>query len=158
MALKREAVERVVRLLKQSNAAELEVADADLTVRVRRLVVPNVPAPAPQADEAATDNGGAEAPAPSEVAPAEPVRAYIEAHLVGLFHRGRGPDSEPLVQVGDKVKVGSLVGTIEALRKLTEVRSRVAGEIVEVLVEEGQPVQYGQKLFAVNVTGETDQA
>jgi len=155
MALDRDAVRRAVDLLKQSNAAELEISEGELTVRVRRLPAAPVvvaPAPAEGAEPFAEDlEVAVEAPQAQPEAEA-PARGYIEARIVGLFHRGRGPDAEPLVKVGDSIKVGQLVATIEALRKLTEVRSPLTGQIAEVLVEDGQPVQYGQKLFALNLT------
>lgn len=157
MALDRDAVQRAVALLKQSSAAELEISEGGLTVRVRRLPAGAVAAAPPAAEGAESSAEGlevaVEAPEVPSDAPA-PARSYIEARMVGLFHRGRGPDSEPLVKPGDIVREGWPVATIEALRKLTEVRSPLDGEIAEVLVEDGQPVQYGQKLFAVNVTPE----
>lgn len=157
MPLDRDAVRRAIDLLKQSSAAELEIAEADRSVRVMRSVAaPAADAPpAPEAEEEAVPV--VEAVEEGVAEPGEPPEhRFIEARMVGLFHRGRGPEGEPLVKVGDRVTQGQPVATIEALRKLTEVRSPVDGEVDEVLVEDGQPVQYGQKLFAVNVAAEQD--
>ena len=158
MALDRNAVRRVIDLLKQSRAAELEIGDGQGSVRVAR----STGLPAPAAPVAAAE-APAEPAAPGELTagrtapePEEVSVSYIVGKMVGLFHRGSRPDGEPLVQVGDRVSKGQVVATIEALRKLTEVTSPVAGEIAEVLVEDGEPVEYGQKLFAVKGPEEPD--
>jgi biotin carboxyl carrier protein len=78
----------------------------------------------------------------------------IKAHLVGIFYRGLGPEAEPLIDVGDGVEEGDTVGMIESMRNLMEVRSAVRGRVETVLVAEGQPVEYGQELFEVDVTAE----
>jgi len=155
MSLDRDAVRRVIDLLKQSGAAELELAEDGRSVRVmRRDGEPILPAAPVQPAEARPEQPG---PPPAAEPPAEspePEQTFILARMVGLFHRGQRPDAEPLVEVGDSVKQGQVVATIEALRKLTEVRSSVDGTIAELLVEDGEPVQYGQKLFAVEVPRE----
>ena len=155
MPLDREAVQRVVDLLKDSTAQELEVDDGEVSVRVRRagmVVAPAVMA-APEADAALAQPAFeveplADRDAPEDGSDDAPV-SYIVARMVGLFHWGAGPDAEPLVVVGAQVSKDQVVATIEALRKLTEVTSPFDGEIVETLVDDGEPVQYGQKLFAV---------
>ena len=155
MPLDREAVQRVVDLLKDSTAQELEVYDGEVSVRVRRAgmaaapvviaapaadAAPEQPAlePKPLTDGDATGDQSDDAPV-----------SYILARKVGLFHWGAGPDAEPLVTVGTQVSEDQVVATIEALRKLTEVTSPFDGEIIETLVDDGESVQYGQKLFAV---------
>lgn len=155
MSLDREAVQRVVDLLKDSTAQELEVDDGEVSVRVRRTVAAAAPVAiaAPETDAAlaqptlapeALAGGDADAD-PLDDAPV----SYIMAKKVGLFHWGAGPDAEPLVTVGTQVSADQVVATVEALRKLTEVTSPFDGEIVETLVDDGESVQYGQKLFAV---------
>lgn len=149
MPLDRDAVRRVLDLLAESSAGEIEVSDGEMSVRVQRP--PVMAAPAAAAAE----------PMPAESVAAGPVEAVVEKHedegpveyvtagLVGLFHHGRSHDSAPLVSVGDNVTRGQVIGTIEALRKLTDVVATCTGVIAEVLVDDGEAVQYGDRLFAI---------
>jgi biotin carboxyl carrier protein len=149
MPLDRDAVRRVIDLLAQSSVGEIEIEDGDVSVRAQRR--PITTASVPVAAEPVLEEG---ATAPTETvversAAAEGPVEYVTAGLVGLFHHGRAPDSAPLVSVGDQVTRGQVIGTIEALRKLTDVVATCTGVIVEVLVDDGEPVQYGDRLFAI---------
>lgn len=149
MPLDRDAVKRVIDLLAGSSAGELEVGDGETSVRVQRP--PILAAPASAAEAAPVE--GAEGVPEETAAGAPPVPEgpveYVTAGLVGLFHHGRSHDSTPLVSVGDQVTRGQVIGTIEALRKLTDVVATCTGVIAEVLVDDGEPVQYGDRLFAI---------
>ena len=90
----------------------------------------------------------AETPAPKEKE--TPAEHKIVAPLVGTFHVWAKPRGGALVAVGDRVKAGQLVGTIQSLNVLNEVESAVAGRVVEVHVQEGQPVEYGQVLMTID--------
>ncbi len=74
----------------------------------------------------------------------------VRANLVGLFYRGSEAGAEPLVEVGDRIAEGQVVGTIDALRRLTEVLSPATGEVAEILAEDGHPVQYGEVLMRLH--------
>jgi acetyl-CoA carboxylase biotin carboxyl carrier protein len=74
---------------------------------------------------------------------------YIKSPIVGTFYKGSSPDSEPFVSVGDFVEKGTVVCIIEAMKLMNEIESDLAGEIVSMLVENGQPVEYGERLFAI---------
>jgi len=76
---------------------------------------------------------------------------YVKSPMVGTFYRASSPDTDPFVNVGDFVEKGSVVCIIEAMKLMNEIESEVAGEIVSVSVENGQPVEYGEQLFAVRV-------
>ena len=69
--------------------------------------------------------------------------------MVGTFYRAAAPDAPPFVNEGDVIKEGQALGIIEAMKLMNEIEARVAGRIVKVLVENGQPVEYGQPLFLV---------
>jgi acetyl-CoA carboxylase biotin carboxyl carrier protein len=71
----------------------------------------------------------------------------IEAPMVGTFYRAPSPDAQPFVRDGDRVKKGQVVCIIEAMKLMNEIESKVAGRVVKVLVENTQPVEYGQPLF-----------
>ena len=73
----------------------------------------------------------------------------ITAPLVGTFYISPSPDSEPYVKIGDKIKFGMVVCIIEAMKTMNEIESETEGEIIEILAENGSPVEYGQPLFRV---------
>jgi acetyl-CoA carboxylase biotin carboxyl carrier protein len=74
---------------------------------------------------------------------------YIKSPIVGTFYKAPSPNSEPFVSVGDFVEKGTVVCVIEAMKLMNEIEAEMAGEVISVLVENGQPVEYGEKLFAV---------
>ena len=74
---------------------------------------------------------------------------YIKSPIVGTFYKSPTPNAEPFVSIGDFVEKGSVVCIIEAMKLMNEIESDLAGEIVSVLVENGQPVEYGERLFAI---------
>jgi len=99
--------------------------------------VPPMPVPAPiQASTAA-------APAPAE----EPGISFVKSPMVGTFYRAPSPESKPFVDVGSKIEDNSLVCIIEAMKIMNEIQAETKGTVVEMLVENGQPVEYGQRLF-----------
>ncbi|WP_376793653.1 acetyl-CoA carboxylase biotin carboxyl carrier protein [Thermogemmatispora sp.] len=146
-----EQIKRLVQLLDNSDVSELELraptAGLRLALRKARLSGADGLAAAEMLDEeeAATE----ELPA----TPAE-TRHTIVSPWVGIFHAWARPKDRPLVQVGDQVKVGQLVATVEALNVINEVESSVAGRVAEILVEEGQPVEYGQPLMVIDSAGQ----
>lgn len=91
-----------------------------------------------------------------ESAPQRETAAEQELHIVcspivGTFYRAPSPDAPPYVSVGDKVHEGTILCIIEAMKLMNEIRSEVAGEVLEVFVANGQPVEYGQQLFAIRL-------
>lgn len=140
----RERILSLLELLKESRMAELAVREGDCYVRLRRGHAVAPAAGTTPARAVATSPGlGTELGA---AAPTEPT-VVVTARLVGFFHQGQGPDSEPLVQVGDYVEKGQTIGTIESLRQITAVTAPVAGTVVEVVATEHQAVQFGDALI-----------
>jgi acetyl-CoA carboxylase biotin carboxyl carrier protein len=74
---------------------------------------------------------------------------YVKSPIVGTFYKSPSPTTDPFVSIGDFVEKGSVICIIEAMKLMNEIESDVAGEIVSVLVDNGQPVEYGEKLFAI---------
>lgn len=91
------------------------------------------------------------APAVPETPAEEPGIHYVTSPIVGTFYRAPNPTSAPYVQPGDFVKPGQTLCIVEAMKLMNEIESDIAGEVVKVLVENGQPVEYGERLFAVRV-------
>jgi acetyl-CoA carboxylase biotin carboxyl carrier protein len=118
-----------------------------------------VPAPAPQPVAVAAK----EAPAPVKVETAKPVQEErlktvnendpsvkkIVSPMVGTFYKSPSPDADPFVKIGDKVQPSSIVCILEAMKLFNEIEAEVSGEIVDILVEDGQLLEYGQPLFLV---------
>ena len=99
---------------------------------------PAAPAPAPAAPLAAAPGG----PAAEEAGV-----TYVKSPMVGTFYRAASPESKPFTDVGSKIEENSLVCIIEAMKIMNEIQAETKGTVVEVLVENGQPVEYGQRLF-----------
>lgn len=142
----------LVHLLDQSDVTELELKQPGEGTRLvlRKITEPSLPG-------ASATEMTAIAPAQDDeqlsAAALEETRSFVSAHLVGIFHPWARPKGGTLVAVGDHVKVGQLVATVESLNIINEVESPVAGKVVEILVQEGQPVEYGQHLLAVELVG-----
>jgi acetyl-CoA carboxylase biotin carboxyl carrier protein len=88
--------------------------------------------------------------APAATAPAPPAQYHeIKSPIVGTFYRSPAPDAAPFVQVGTTVESGTVLCIVEAMKLMNEIESDVAGKIVKIMVENGQPVEYDQTLFLV---------
>ena len=135
----------VVELAVQHDLAELEVEEAGLRVRVVRRRAGS-PDGAGEAAGAATTLR-TEMPGRSEPAPAGLVP--FEAPMVGTFYRAPAPDADPFVREGDVVDEGQVLCIIEAMKLMNEIEAKVAGRVAKILVDNGQPVEYGQSLFLI---------
>jgi acetyl-CoA carboxylase biotin carboxyl carrier protein len=76
---------------------------------------------------------------------------YVKSPIVGTFYKAPSPNSEAFVSIGDFIEKGAVVCIIEAMKLMNEIESDVAGEIVSILVENGQPVEYGERLYAIRL-------
>ncbi|MCI0545959.1 MAG: acetyl-CoA carboxylase biotin carboxyl carrier protein [Candidatus Rokubacteria bacterium] len=152
-------IRKLVRLMEVAELSELEVDDtkAGLRVHLRRgrgeaqgsPVVHVVPASTGHvAPQAAPSAAAGAAPAPAGGGP-PPGTVPFESPMVGTFYRATSPDAEPFVRPGSSIDEDSVVCIIEAMKVMNEVKAEMRGEIVEVLVENGEPVEFGQPLFLV---------
>ena len=136
-------VSELVELAVKHDLAELEVEQGGARIRVVRERAGGVVA-VPRA-EGAPAAGAALASEPAVAA--HLVR--VDAPMVGTFYRAPGPDASPFVQEGDTVKEGQVLCIIEAMKLMNEIESKASGRIVKILVENAQPVEFGQGLFLV---------
>ena len=148
-----EQLQRLVRALDNSDISELELQrESDgVYLALRKAKAGEIHVLPEGALVAAASNGlampsVADAPAPKE----KETRHKIVAPLVGTFHVWAKPRGGTLVAVGDRVKAGQLVGTIQSLNVLNEVETSVEGRVIEVHVQDGQPVEYGQVLMTID--------
>ena len=158
-------IERILELVRQHDLAEFELEKEGLKLRVRKAGAPpvfhtgpvspmpmvGIPAPVPQA-----------VPAPASAAPAPagggPVSAaldetvelaVVKSPIVGTFYRASEPGAKPCAEVGQTVKKGEVLCIIEAMKLMNEINAEIDGEVIKVYVENGQAVQYGERLFAI---------
>ena len=156
-------IQKLIRMMKHDGVGELELEDQKSGVRVRLKRGSDAPPPAaplvqlmhgavPQhlaAPDATAPAGQPAARALEAAPPAAPVGTPIVSPMVGTFYRAPSPDAEPFVSVGTKIEVDSRLCIIEAMKVMNEIKAEVAGEILEILVENGEPVEFGQPLFLV---------
>jgi acetyl-CoA carboxylase biotin carboxyl carrier protein len=155
-------LKELLELVRQHELSEFEIEHDGLRLKVRKdgsgALIPQVqiaaaaPAALPQAG-AATPAAVVAAPAPAS-APAEPAEneielAVVKSPIVGTFYRSPEPGAASFVEVGASVKKGQVLCIIEAMKLMNEIDSEYDGEIVNIYVENGQPVQYGERLFAI---------
>ncbi|RQH01087.1 acetyl-CoA carboxylase biotin carboxyl carrier protein [Paraburkholderia dinghuensis] len=145
----------LIDLVSESGISELEVTEGEGKVRIVKNAPPVYIQPqaaqfaAPMAAPLAAPAHAAEGAASVAAAPVVPQGHVVTSPMVGTFYRAPSPGADPFVQVGDTVKEGQTLCIIEAMKLLNEIESDVAGVVKEVLVENGQAVEYGQPLFVV---------
>jgi acetyl-CoA carboxylase biotin carboxyl carrier protein len=161
-------LKELIEFLIEKDIAEFELERGDVKVKIKRAAdvshgplpdsrfiavhpVPVAAAPAATASSATVDlsanaaTPGAAAPAP----PAEEVLHIVKSPIVGTFYESPSPGSPPFVKAGDTLTVGQVLCIVEAMKLMNEIECDVAGELVKKLVANGQPIEYGQELFAV---------
>ncbi|HEY2338254.1 MAG TPA: acetyl-CoA carboxylase biotin carboxyl carrier protein [Burkholderiales bacterium] len=145
-------LKKLIDLVQESGIAELEITEGEEKVKIVKgggiSVVPVAASAAAVATEAPRPaTPAAAAPAPSAVAPAGPEGHVVKAPMVGTFYRSASPDAKAFVEVGQSVKEGQTICIIEAMKLMNEIEADAGGVVKAILVENGQPVEYGQPLF-----------
>ena len=144
----------LIDLVSDSNITELEITEDDGKVRIVKAGATVMAAPAPMQQAMAAPAAmplvapTAAAPVP-EAAPAAPTGHVIKSPMVGTFYVSSTPGGKPLVEVGSVVKEGEAVCIIEAMKIMNEIETDKAGTITQVMVQNGQAVEYGQPLFVI---------
>jgi acetyl-CoA carboxylase biotin carboxyl carrier protein len=148
-----EELKEILQILEDQAITDFELEQQGTKIRVRRAsrVTPASRPPVPRAVSVAPEAPSA-APLPA-AGPAPPPEesglTVVKSPIVGTFYRAPDPNSPPFVSVGDTVRVGQVLCIIEAMKLMNEIEAEVAGEIVKVHHDSGQPVQYGEPLFTV---------
>ena len=147
-------IKQILALVKEHELAEFELAHQDFKIRIRKdsaVVVSALPAPvaAPVSVAAAPAVPAAAAAAPPPAAVEGDELAVVTSPIVGTFYASPEPGAKSFAQVGDVVRKGQVLCIIEAMKLMNEIESEYDGEIVKVFVENGKPVQYGERLFAI---------
>lgn len=142
-------LKKLIDLVQESGIAELEITEGEEKVRINRVASAGQPTMTAMPHSAPQP---APAPAPAvaaAAAPTEPDGHVVKSPMVGTFYRSPSPGSKVFVEVGQNVSAGDTVCIIEAMKLLNEIEADVGGTIKAILVENGQPVEYGQPLFIV---------
>ena len=145
----------LLRLMEGNDVEELEVEEAGRRVRIRRRPLPGRIAPSAvgPASPAASSGVVHTSPSFSPVAAAEAAGLIpVQSPMVGTFYRAPAPGAEPYVKEGDLLQKGTVICIIEAMKLMNEIEAEVAGRVARILVENGQPVEFGQTLFFVEPT------
>lgn len=136
-----ELVEALAKILTRAGLTEIEVAHGDLRIKVARQM------------SAATPPAAAPAPAPAAAAPQKSAAAEapgaVKSPMVGTAYLRASPESPPFVEIGSIVKAGDKILLVEAMKTFNEIVAPRSGVVTGVLVEDGQPVEYGQPLFVI---------
>ncbi len=158
-------IRELIEFLKAQDIAEFELERGDVKVRIKRggeaaphlpearyIAMHPAPPPAPNGSgpaAAASSAPGIAAVTPPAEAPAAEELHTVRSPIVGTFYEAPSPGAPPFVKPGDTVLVGQVLCIVEAMKLMNEIESDVAGEIVKRLVSNGQPIEYGQPLFAI---------
>jgi acetyl-CoA carboxylase biotin carboxyl carrier protein len=140
--LKLEILKEIIQIMKDEDISEVCIQQNDLKIKVKRL---------PDQMSLATQGAAMMAPQ-QEVARSEDISdglVIIPAPMVGTFYRAPSPDAKPYINVGDEIEAGEVICVIEAMKLMNEITADVNGEVVGIMVEDGQPVEYDQPMFQV---------
>jgi len=146
-------LKKLIDLVQESGIAELEITEGEQKVKIVKangLAPATSAAPihaAPQAAPAAEPTRSPSGAAPPAEPESAPEGQLVKAPMVGTFYRSPSPDAKAFVEVGQAVKKGDTICIVEAMKLMNEIETDVAGVVKAILVENGQPVEYGQPLF-----------
>ena len=153
-----EEIRELIQCVVDSGVAELEVQRGEDRVKIRRgpteqeVLIHTAAAPAPVVVQAAPAAAPAPAPAPAAPPPisaSEDELVPIKSPIVGTFYSSASPDTPLFVNVGDSIKPGMVLCIVESMKLMNEIEAEVSGTIIKCLVENGNPVEYGQAMFLI---------
>ncbi len=156
-------IKKLIELLEESNLSELEIKEGEETVRLARMprnFQPGASAPAPvthvhfeqgghgQSGASASPSGKGGTPQ-AEGKSTLPEGHVLRAPMVGTFYAAQSPAAPPLAKVGQPVKIGDVLGVVEAMKMFNQIEADAAGTLTAILVENGQPIEFDQPLFVI---------
>jgi acetyl-CoA carboxylase biotin carboxyl carrier protein len=142
-------LKKLIDLVQASGIAELEITEGEEKVRIARGGAVSVTPLAAGAPPIAAAPANAAAPAAPAAAEAAPEGHVVKSPMVGTFYRASSPEAKPFVDVGTTIKAGETICVLEAMKLMNEIEADASGTIKAILVENGQPVEYGQALFII---------
>jgi acetyl-CoA carboxylase biotin carboxyl carrier protein len=146
-------VKKLIELLEESGISEIEITEGEDAVRISRHPPPRHSQPAPQVvtHVASPAPGPAAAPVADDesIEAAPPAGHTVTAPMVGTFYTAPAPGAKAFVQVGSEIEVGDTICIIEAMKMMNQIEADKTGRVVSILVENGEPVEFGQPLFII---------
>ena len=145
-------LKKLIDLVEESGIAEIEVTEGEEKVRITRTTAAAAPiyaAPAPAAAPVAAPAAAPVAAAPAAAPAARDLSNAQKSPMVGTFYRAPGPNAPVFVEVGQSVNAGDTLCIIEAMKLMNEIEAERSGVVKEILVENGQPVEFGEPLFII---------
>jgi oxaloacetate decarboxylase alpha subunit len=145
-------IKEMVNLMNENNLVELEVEKDGMRIRLKKTgsAAEGISQPIViEREKVSLPEAAAEPSRPAESKPAAAKTLEIRAPMVGTFYRAPSPESPPYVEVGQVIEPGQVICIIEAMKLINEIKSEIKGKILEILVENAEPVEYGQPLFIV---------
>jgi acetyl-CoA carboxylase biotin carboxyl carrier protein len=157
-------IKELIQFLKEEEITEFELERGDVKLRIKRgapevspggadriiaLHSATVPIVQPPLTAPAGHGAGTATPPAAQVVPAPEDLHIVRSPIVGTYYESPSPGSPPFVKPGDSVEAGQVLCIVEAMKLMNEIEADVAGEIVKSLVKNGQPIEYGQELFAI---------
>lgn len=161
-----QAIRQLIKIVEDSNIDSLEVRRWFQTIRIMKnrgaqnghhpspsatTTLVNIPAPVPTATPVPAAAPASQAAAPV-AAPTPSNYVEIKSPMVGTFYRSPSPESSPFVEIGKVIKVGDVLCIVEAMKLMNEIEAEQSGKIVKILVENAQPIEFGQPLFLLDPT------
>ena len=153
MKFETEYIEKLAKIIKEQDLTEISLEDGEQAITIRKDVIVSASPVVASAPVQTVASAPAAPAAKTETAPAAKEEKKkgtpITSPMVGTFYMAPSPDAEPFVTVGKTVKQGDVVCIIEAMKMMNEIKAEIAGNVVEICVEDGQPVEFGQVLMYV---------
>ena len=153
MKFETEYIEKLAKIIKEQDLTEISLEDGEQAITIRKDVIVSASPVVASAPVQTVASAPAAQTAKTETAPAAKEEKKkgtpITSPMVGTFYMAPSPDAEPFVSVGKTVKQGDVVCIIEAMKMMNEIKAEIAGNVVEICVEDGQPVEFGQVLMYV---------
>ncbi len=150
MAIDYEEIRKLIALLEEKNLAQFELELEGFKIKINRGMPAAVAAPcSPQSPAPQQGNPDAPLQILGHIQEIDASWSMIKSPMVGTFYRAPDPTADPFVEIGDKVKKGQTLCIIEAMKLMNEIESDTEGTVVEIFANNANPVEYGQKLFAI---------
>lgn len=151
MKFETDYIEKLAKVLADTGLTEISLEDGEQAITLRKDVVVAPVAPVVSAPVQAAPATQAQAPSAPAQAASEPAKkgTPITSPMVGTFYKSPSPDADAFVSVGQSIKTGDVVCIVEAMKMMNEIKSEISGKVVEICVEDGQPVEFGQVLMYV---------
>ncbi len=144
-----ECVAALARIVKENDLGRLKVSTEDIDIIIEGKQCPPPPPPAPVQMNSAPIAAAVSAGDAGEKNPNVMSGRFITSPIVGTFYEAPSPDKPPFVKIGDAINEGDVVCIIESMKLMNEINSELSGKIAEILVKDGDPVEYGQKLMRI---------